>query len=436
MTTASSDPSTVTAKPEPLAEDQLDALVEVLNAVRERGSHSRPGIISSTGLTRAVVTSRVAELLRRGLLSEGMLGPSSGGRAPRQLEFCADAGHVLVADLGATSIDVAVSDLSGQILGHIAEPADIADGSATILGRVDEMFAELLRGTPDVPGELWGIGIGVPGPVDVGSGCVVAPPIMPGWAEFPIRERFAERYKVPVWVDNDVNVMALGELRAGAARGHDAVVFVKIGTGIGAGILVDGRLHRGAQGSAGDVGHTQVTHDPTIVCRCGKIGCLEALAGGAALARSATDLARSGSSPLLAERLKAQGGRLEASDVSWAASRGDAPSAQLISEAGHLVGEMLSTVVHFFNPSLIVIGGGVSEAGDQLLAAIRETVYGLSLPLATRDLQVRRASLGGQSGVVGVATMVIDELFSRPCFARWIEAGSPSGHPELAAAAA
>ena len=171
MSTASRVVAGAPAKPQPLAEEQLDALLEVLNDVRERGSRSRPGIIRSTGLTRAVVTSRVAELLNRGLLVDGTLGPSTGGRAPRQLEFRADAGHVLAADLGATSIDVAVADLSGRILGHLAEPADIADGSGTILGRVDELFGELLAGTAGIPGDLWGIGIGVPGPVDFGSGC-------------------------------------------------------------------------------------------------------------------------------------------------------------------------------------------------------------------------------------------------------------------------
>jgi predicted NBD/HSP70 family sugar kinase len=183
------------------------------------------------------------------------------------------------------------------------------------------------------------------------------------------------------------------------------------------------------------MGHTQVTHDPSVVCRCGKIGCLEALAGGAALARDALALARDGSSPLLARRLQERDA-LDASDVSWAASHGDAASAQLISRAGHLVGEMLSTAVHFLNPSLIVIGGGVSNAGDQLLAAIRETVYGQSLALATRELQVRKSALGSRSGVVGLSTMVVDELFSPQRFARWIEVGSPSGRPELAGAPA
>jgi predicted NBD/HSP70 family sugar kinase len=177
-----------------------------------------------------------------------------------------------------------------------------------------------------------------------------------------------------------------------------------------------------------------VTGETAVVCRCGKVGCLEALAGGAALARDALTLARDGSSPILARRL-AERGRLEAEDVSWAASHGDAASVQLITRAGRLVGEMLSTMVHILNPSLIVVGGGVADAGDSLLAAIREAVYRRSLPLATRDLEVRRSTLGSRSGVVGVATMVIDELFSRVRFGRWVDLGSPSGRPELAASA-
>lgn len=428
--------SSVATTVRPAVDGQLDGLLAVLNHVRERGLRSRPEIVRATGLTRPVVTQRVVDLIGKGLLVEGRLGPSSGGRAPRQLQFRADAGHVLAADLGATSIDVAVADVSGKILAHHAEPASIADGPDRILGRVDELFGQMLAGGVEAPGQLWGVGIGVPGPVDFGSGCVVAPPIMPGWDGFPIRERFAPRYNVPVWVDNDVNVMALGELRAGAARGHRTVVLVKIGTGIGAGILVDGQLHRGAQGSAGDVGHTQVTHDPAVLCRCGKVGCLEALAGGAALARDAVRLATEGSSPILAARMREQDGHLGAEDVSWAATHGDAASLQLIVRAGRLVGEMLSTVVHVLNPSLIVIGGGVAGAGDPLLAAIREAIYSKSLPLATRELQIRPAALGPRSGITGVAAMVTDQLFSRACFAEWVDFGSPAGRPDLAGATA
>ena len=155
----------------------------------------------------------------------------------------------------------------------------------------------MLRTTQDIPGRLWGIGIGVPGPVEFGSGRPISPPIMPGWDGYPIRERFTQRYRAPVWVDNDVNLLALGEWRSGVASGHDNVVVVKIGTGIGAGIISDGRLHRGAQGSAGDVGHIQVTDDPAVLCRCGNVGCLEALAGGAALGRAGEAAASTAGAP-------------------------------------------------------------------------------------------------------------------------------------------
>jgi glucokinase-like ROK family protein len=263
----------------------------------------------------------------------------------------------------------------------------------------------------------------------------VAPPIMPGWDQYPVRDVFGERYDVPVWVDNDVNVMALGEVRAGAGRDEGVVVYVKIGTGIGAGIVIDGKLLRGAQGSAGDVGHIQVRDDPSVVCRCGKIGCLEALAGGGAIARRADEAVRAGRSRVLADLL-ARNGRLTAADVAVAASHGDPVSLELFNEAGRLVGAMLASVVNLLNPSLIVIGGGVAMSGDGLLASIRHTVYGRSLPLATRDLVIQRGALGHTGGVIGAASMVVDELFSRERLPRWLEAGHPAGRPELAAAAA
>jgi predicted NBD/HSP70 family sugar kinase len=249
---------------------------------------------------------------------------------------------------------------------------------------------------------------------------------MPGWDGYPVRERFAS-YGAPVWVDNDVNVLALGELNAGLGRGHENFVFVKIGTGIGAGIVVGGRLHRGAQGCAGDVGHIQVMESERhVVCRCGNIGCLEAHAGGAALARDAVDAAREGRSQVLA-RLLASKGTLDARDVTYAASHGDPVSLEMLTEAGRALGGMLAGIVNFFNPSLVVIGGGVSAAGDHLLATIRESVYRRSLPLATRELVVQRSRLDGLGGVIGCAAMVTGELFAPRTLARWLDAGTPVG---------
>lgn len=390
---------------EPSSDD--DARRSVLHAVRVRGAGSRNDIARLTGLGRAAIGQRLAELAAAGLVEESGSGPSTGGRPPRRLRFRAEAGHLLVADLGATSLDVAAADLAAGIREAHSEEADIAAGPERILERVEARFDELLAAGP--PGALRGIGIGVPGPVEFSAGRPVSPPIMPGWDGYPIRDRFSRRYRVPVWVDNDVNIRALGEWRQGVARGHDNVVWIKVGTGIGAGIISNGVLHRGADGAAGDVGHVPVV-DEGVVCRCGNIGCLEALAGGAALARDAEIAARSGRSAWLADALE-RDGAISARTVAIGASHGDVTCVELLQRSGRLIGHMLATVVNFFNPSLAVIGGGVSHAGNLFLATIRETVYRRSLPLATRDLQIELSALGERAGVIGAATMVADELF-------------------------
>ena len=412
------------------AADTLDALILVLDEIRRGQARSRADVAHRTGLSRGIVAQRVLELVERKLVVVGNEGLSTGGRPARELLFRGDAGHLLVADVGATSIDVAVTGLDGRVLGHYAEPADVAQGPEPILTRVNELFERMLATSRDIPGHLWGVGIGVPGPVEFSTGHPVSPPIMPGWNGYPIRERLSVRWDAPTWVDNDVNVYALGEGRSGVAQGHDNFVFVKIGTGIGAGIVSGGRLHRGMQGSAGDVGHIQVVDDTAVVCRCGNIGCLEALAGGAAIGRHGEAAAREGRSERLRAALE-QHGVVTAEHVARAAAHGDAVSVELLQSAGRRVGSMLASVVNFFNPSLIVIGGGVTQSGDQLLAAIRETVYRRSLPLATRDLLIQRTSLDGLGGVIGASVMVSDKIFSRATLGRWIGVGEPAGMPEL-----
>jgi glucokinase-like ROK family protein len=398
-------------------------LAAVLDLLRREGAATRPAIARGTGLSRAVVAQRLADLQASGLVVEAGSEASSGGRPPRQLRFNAGLGHVLLADLGATSIAVAIADLGGAILADYAEDADIAAGPEVVLGRVETLFAELCAATPQAPGALWGIGVGVPGPVEFSTARPVAPPIMPGWDDYPVRERLSARFGAPVWVDNDVNVMALGERAEGIARGEDDVLFIKIGTGIGAGIISHGFLQRGAQGSAGDVGHIQVVFDPDVVCRCGKIGCLEAIAGGAALARAGRRAAEQGESALLADYL-AQHGALTARDVATAALHGDPVSVKLLRDAGRHIGQMLATAVNMLNPSLIVVGGGVAGAGDILMASIREVVYGRSLPLATRHLQIRQSRLGERAGVTGLAAMVLDELFAPGRLATHVTSGA------------
>lgn len=253
---------------------------------------------------------------------------------------------------------------------------------------------------------------------------------MPGWDRYPVGRRLSARYHTASWVDNDVNLMALGELRAGLAQDVTNVVYIKVGTGIGAGLISAGRLHRGAQGAAGDVGHVATGDDESVICRCGNIGCLEALAGGAALARDAATAAAEGRSVFLAGRLSERG-TLTALDIIEAADHGDGIAVELLNRSGNLVGRMLATLVNFYNPSLIIIGGMVASAGDMYLATIRQSVYRRSLPLATRDLRIVRSSDSQTIGLRGAAFVVLDEIFSRAHLGRWINEGSPAGMPEL-----
>lgn len=399
-------------RPEPLSSlpaDQIESLVNVLDAVRDGAAATRPEVARLTGLGRNVVTQRVSQLVAAGLLEEGRLGRSTGGRAPRELRFRAEAGVVLAAELGATGIEVAVSDLAGRLTQIHSEDADVTDGPEPVLGRVADLFDGLVGSLP-AGTEVWGIGLGLPGPVEFESGTPVSPPIMPGWDMYDVRGFFGSRFDVPVWVDNDVNVMALGELRGGLAAGHRDVVFVKIGTGIGAGLVSRGALHRGAQGCAGDIGHVTVG-DSTIQCRCGQLGCLEAHAGGFALARDGQDLARSGASAQLAQAV-AEGREVTAATVIHVAQRGDLAARELVTASARLVGEALARIVNFFNPSLILVGGGVASSGEMYLAEVRRSVLNRSLPLATRSLLIKQSPLADYAGLRGAAFMVVDELLS------------------------
>lgn len=416
--------------PAPLGSDRLDTLALVLAGVRAGGLRTRPELVRQLGLGRNVVSQRVAELIELGLLQDGSMAPSTGGRPSRQLRFRSAAGCLLVAELGATHLQAAVTDLDGDVLVQRAEALDVSAGPEATLDRVEQLFDEVLaaRTAPVVP--LWGVGVGLPGPVEFSRGRPIVPPIMPGWDGYPVRDRLATRYAVPAWVDNDANVLALGELRAGIGRGEQDLIYVKVGTGIGAGLISGNRLHRGAQGAAGDIGHVSVRDDDAVLCRCGNTGCLEALAGGFAIVRDGLAAARDGRSTALADALASNGG-LTVEDVARAAARGDQASLTLLTRAGRLVGQTLATLVNFYNPSLIVVGGQVSAADEAFLGELRRTVHGRSTALATRALRIKTSPLGDRAGLLGAAFLVADELFARDCLGRWVLAGSPAGRPDL-----
>lgn len=401
-----------TLKPRPIAPLIVSAHeAQVIAALRKYEEVSRTDIARLTGWSRPKVTGEVGKLIKRGILMETGEGESQGGRRPRLLKFNNVLGYIVGVDIGATSIDIALADLNAQVLARDCGPADVRDEPLVLLGDVKQRILTILAKRGLRADQVLGIGVGVPGPVDFAKGVLVAPPLMPAWEGFSIRGYFHAAFPSSfVAVDNDVNIMALGELQAGAGADVDNFIFVKIGTGIGAGIVCNGRVHRGSNGSAGDIGHIGV--DPNgPICRCGNPGCLEMMAAGPAIAYRATEAAQSGQSAILAQKLSAAGGTLRAEDVGAAAREGDRAAIEIIQSSGRMIGDVLAGLVNFFNPSMILVGGGVANIGNQLLASIRQAVLRRSTALATRELNISYSPMSTEAGVTGAIHLALEHLF-------------------------
>lgn len=380
--------------------------VQLLRTLRDEGAVSRAELGDRLQMPRPRLLAELERLVNLGYVAEAGLAASRGGRRSTLVELSPHLRFAAV-DLGASSIDVEVVNGRLEPVAAYTEPADIRSGPKVTLQRVNEL---LHKARVDGAYErLDAIGIGVPGPVSFRDGVPVSPPIMPGWDRFPVRELLTREHGCPAVVDNDVNIMAIGERHGGVAHSVDDFLFIKIGTGIGCGIYLNGEVYRGTDGCAGDIGHIQV--DPNgPMCSCGNLGCLEAVFSGAALARAATAAARAEVSPALAERLATRGA-VTALDVAQGAVEGDVTCIQLIRDGGRRVGSVLAGLVSFTNPSMIVIGGGLAQLGHILLAEIRSVVYRRSLPLATGNLPVVLSELGPRAGVAGAAVLASDLAF-------------------------
>ena len=377
---------------------------ELLELVRRGRATTRGALQQATGLSRATVGQRLDRLFRAGWLREGAGGPVDsplGGRPSITLEFDDSHAVVLAADLDTRHARAAVLSLTGEILAEHAGPLAIGDGPDTVLGELGHWFAELLEKAGRRADEVCGIGLAVPGPVDTDTGRVVQPPIMPGWDGYDIRGRLARAFTehtgadaVPVLVDNDANLMAYGEQRT-AYPDCLAFVLVKVSTGIGAGVVVDGSVYRGIDGGAGDLGHIRVPAGADALCRCGSYGCLAAVASGGAVARR---LAETG--------VPAASG----SDVRDLLASGHPGAAALARDAGRQVGDVLATVVTLLNPGVLMVAGDL--AGTPFLTGVRELLYQRALPRSTAHLDVVTSRLGERAGLIGAGAMVVEHLYA------------------------
>ncbi|GAA1061451.1 ROK family protein [Agromyces bracchium] len=399
--------------------DESSSAIRIVKLVRSGAATTRPELGRLTGLGRSVVAQRVDRAIELGFLEELEGVSATAGRAPRRLRFRSERGLLVTCALGALHIHVGVASLDGDVLAHDHREWDITRGPELTLAAAFEMIAGLLEQVDDVP--LWAIAVGVPGPVRFATGRPVSSPMMPGWNGYDIRGRFEERFDAPTWVDKDVNLLAVRE-RARERKPLD-LIYCKIGTGLGAGLLSEGKVHRGAGGAAGDIGHVRVV-DEDIPCRCGKTGCLEAVASGWAIVRDARRAVDDGAEGLLVDRL-ADGAELSPELVAIAADDGDALALSLMQRSARLVGGSIATLVNVFNPSVIVIGGVVAGAGQVFLAEVRRRVYELSLPVATQDLTIIRSADDPREPLRGGMELAREQLFGAT-FARWFLDGAPS----------
>ncbi|GAA1038902.1 ROK family protein [Streptomyces murinus] len=375
---------------------------DLLELVRSGRAVTRGALQQATGLSRATVGQRLDRLFRAGWLREGAGGPVDsplGGRPSITLEFDGDHAVVLVADLDTRHARAAVLSLTGEILAEHSGTLVIEEGPDLVLAELGRWFGELLEKAGQRPGEVCGIGLAVPGPVDSATGRVVQPPMMPGWDGYDITGRLSRALTehtgappVPVLVDNDANLMAYGEQRAGHPD-CAAFVLVKVSTGIGAGVVVDGSIYRGIDGGAGDIGHIRVGAD--ALCRCGSYGCLAAVASGGAVARR-----------LAASGVPAASG----SDVRDLLAAGHPEAAALAREAGRRVGDVLATVVTLLNPGVLMIAGDL--AGTPFLTGVRELLYQRALPRSTAHLDVVTSRLGERAALIGAGALVVEHLYA------------------------
>ena len=373
---------------------------KILQALRTLGVASRPEVARHTGLSRSTVSTIVAELVDEGLVvgrTNGRRQAAGSGRPPALIALNPSGGMAVGMDFGKRHLSIALADLSHEIVAEerVALSADYRaeEAMVTAATRVERLLTEAAIDRSRVVG----VGMGIPGPIHE-SGLVGSSAILPGWVGASPGQRMSELLELPVKVGNDASLGALAEYAWGAGRGAEIVVYLKLATGIGSGIVVDGRLFEGAGGTAGEIGHTTID-DEGDICRCGNRGCLETLAGAPAIAELVS---------------RSLGEKLEPDDVIRRAVEGDAGCRRALADAGRHIGVAVANLCNLVNPERIVVGGSVGQAGALLLDPLMESVSLRAIPSAAEDVEIVPGELGERAELLGALASVLQVASTVP----------------------
>ncbi|MDI3389459.1 ROK family transcriptional regulator [Streptomyces sp. B-S-A8] len=367
-------------------------LERVVRAVRMAGSLTQAEIARTTGLSAATVSNIVRELKDSGTVE--VTPTSAGGRRARSVSLSGDAGLVGGVDFGHAHLRVAIGNLAHQVLAEEAEPLDVDASAAQGFDRAEQLVNRLIDASGVDRSKVAGIGLGVPGPIDVETGTLGSTAILPGWQGTNPGQELSGRLGVPVYVDNDANLGALGELVWGSGRGVKDLAYIKVASGVGAGLVINGQIYRGPGGTAGEIGH--ITLDESgPVCRCGNRGCLETFTA----ARYVLPLLES-----------SHGSGLTMEKVVALARDGDPGCRRVIADVGRHIGSGVANLCNLLNPSRVVLGGDLADSGELVLGPIRESVGRYAIPSAARKLSVLPGALGGRAEVLGALALALSEM--------------------------
>jgi glucokinase-like ROK family protein len=380
----------------------LDGVLQLL--WRERRL-SRADIARTTGLSRSTVSEVVGELLKTRLVAEVGDGPSQGGRRPVVLQFQDDAYAILGIDMGAAHVSVALSNLRGQVAAWESRSHPVRTDPEGAVSLMEELSEACLRQWKLGTDRLVGIGIAVPSPVDPREPDRVSEVVMPAWQGHTVGESLRKRFRVPVFVDNDANLAALAEQWWGAGRGIDDLTYVKVATGVGAGLIIGGQIFRGAHGIAGEIGHLAI--DPNgEPCICGLRGCLATRAGSRALVARAQALLPEYPGSSLAGR------EVTISAIEDAALIGDPLALKVVDEAADYLGIAVASMLNLMNPAKVIIGGGLARLGEILLSPMRRSIGNRTLVGSIAPTEIVTGELGGRAVAIGAATLVLQSALA------------------------